>query len=60
MGQGIDFVRAKHDEAQQIVTAAVNAQEKVNFASQALEIMGKTTPTQDDMDQLVVLVQKLT
>jgi len=59
MGQGIDFVRAKHDEAQRIVTAAATAQEKLNYASQALEIMGKATPTQDDTDQLVVLMQKL-
>lgn len=60
MGQGITFVRTKHTEYQGIVTAAATAQEKMNYASQALEIMGKVNPTQDEVDQLVVLVQRLT
>ena len=59
MGQGKDFVQAKFNAAQQVVQAAATAQEKLNYASQALEIMGKATPTQDDTDQLVVLMQKL-
>jgi len=60
MGQGIAFVQTKHAEYQSIVQAAATAQEKANYASQALEIMGKVNPTQDEVDQLVVLVNRLT
>ncbi len=59
MGAGIDFVRTKHAAYQEIIQEAAAAQEKANYSAQALELMGKTAPTQDDMDQIVTLVQKL-
>lgn len=59
-GNGMTFVQGKLNEYQETIRNAANAQEKANYASQALEIMGKVNLTQDDADALVVLVQKLT
>jgi hypothetical protein len=58
-GEGREFVQGKLNQYQETVRNAANAQEKANYASQAMEILGKTNPTQDDTDALVMLVGRL-
>ena len=58
-GNGMVFVQGKHSEYQKTIQAAASAQEKDNYAVQALEILGKSSPTQEDVDNLVMLVQRL-
>jgi hypothetical protein len=59
-GSGMNFVQTKHAEYQQLIQGAATAQERDNYAVQALEILGKSSPTQEDTDNLVMLVQRLT
>jgi hypothetical protein len=59
-GEGRAFIQSKFEEYDQIVKSASTAQEKRNYASQALEITGKVNSTQEDTDQLVMIVQRLT
>lgn len=55
----MNFVQGKHSEYQKTIQAAASAQEKDNYAVQALEILGKSSPSQEDVDNLVMLVQRL-